>query len=244
MEGALLLGSGVLSLPASNDIGRVALSAGGVDPAAADSIPLIEQNLIAFIIVLGLCLQLAMPWHPLYASIAMNLIFLFGSAYLLAVNAQNGSYTARSVWMGIPASMGLTFSRFCRIVVNTLGPPRVARSWLALHAQHRSDSDVMLYRMLGALLTGGLLRRMTLGLPPAQQLAYIFAPEAARIAMILHATAVSSEFKFVNVNTQGLHMAMAGFIAFASGVYFAHSAGVVDEDVMSSDPLIALMGIP
>ena len=117
--------------------------------------------------------------------------------------------------------------------------PRVARSWLALHAQHRSDSHVILYRMFGALLTGGLLRRMMLGLPPAQQMAYIFAPEAARIAMILHATAVSSEFKLENMYTQGLHMATAGFIAFASGVYFAYPAGGVD--VVSSPSVFLLL---
>jgi hypothetical protein len=233
MEAALLLlGPGVLSLPASNDIngiGPVALNADGVDPgAAADSIPLFEQYIVTCIIVFGLCLQLAMPWHPLYASIAMNLVFLFGSAYLLAVNAQIGSYSARSMWMGTPASVILALTRVCRIVVNALGPPRVARAWLVLHAQHGRDNHVLLFRMLGALLTGGFFRRMTLGLPPAQQMAYIFAPEAARIAMILHATAVSSEFKFENVHTQGMHMAAAGFIAFASGVYFAHPASVVD----------------
>lgn len=199
---------------------------------------------MALFIVLGVCLQFAMPWHPRYASIAMNLMFLMGGAYMLAANAQNGSFSARSVWMGIPASMLLTLSRVCRIVVNALGPPRVARSWLALHAQHRSDSHVLLYRMLGGLLTGGVLQRMTLGLPSAQQMAYVFAPELARIAMILHATAVSSEFTFENVHTQGLHMATAGFIAFASGVYFAHPAGIID--VMSYPSVFSafMIGLP
>ena len=58
--------------------------------------------------------------------------------------------------------------------------------------------------------------------PQAQQLACIFAPEVARVAMIVHAASVNGMFEWRKVDEQGfMHMAMAGCIAFVSGVYVA-----------------------
>lgn len=198
---------------------------------ATDGIAFLDHCLVVVIFFFGICIQLVMSvpsmkaGHPARCStILVNLFWAASTAYLLAADRRCSSYAVRAATVGVPASLLLTLVRLLRILAHSIGDPRVARSWLVQDSQQRFDSHVRLPgRMASALLTGVLLRRLMIGLvPQAQQLACIFAPEVARVAMIVHAASVNGMFEWRKVDEQGfMHMAMAGCIAFVSGVYVA-----------------------
>ena len=221
----LLLPVSILSTPV---VTRARSLDARLGDTAVDRIPDLEHHLVALVLFVGLCMQLAMSLPNLRmgsaarrSSITVNLLWIMSSTYLLAASGQCSSYSMRSVMVGVPASVLLTVSRLVRILTHSLGPPSVARAWLVLDAQQRPDTHLPLGRMVSALLTGAVLRRTTQGLPPTQQLAGICAPEAARIAMTVHAAVKSSGLEWRDAHEQGLHTALAGLGAFASGVYCA-----------------------